>query len=283
MLNNCHCHEKMSLPVSVIVLTYNEERHIERCLNSAYEWADEIFVVDSYSTDNTVGICRRYSENIYQHPFENYAAQRNWAQENLPIRNEWVFHLDADEAVSQELALELRKMFSRPVDCDGFIMARKTMFRNRWIKHGGHYPVYHLRLFKKANGGCEKRLYDQHYVVFSNIGKISGDIVNVINPDLRSWRAQHRRWAALEAQEVLLNSNRPMPPETSPAPMRWRKRLRHKYYKLPLFTRAVVYFIYRYVLRLGFLDGRQGFIFHFWQGLWYRWRIDAEIRALKHK
>ena len=102
----------MRLPISTIVLTYNEAKNIRPCLQSVHDWSDEVFIVDSGSTDDTVAIAKDYTDKIYTHPFDNYAAQRNWAQENLPVGNEWIFHLDADERVSGELVSQLKEIFS---------------------------------------------------------------------------------------------------------------------------------------------------------------------------
>jgi glycosyltransferase involved in cell wall biosynthesis len=269
------------LPISIIIITYNEEKNLEECLKSVSGWADEIFIVDSGSTDRTLEIAKKYTERIYQHPFINFAQQRNWSQENLPIRNEWVFHLDADERVGSELISQLQRIFSSDTDADGFMIARRTIFRDRWIKHGGHYPVYHLRIFKKDKGRSEERLYDQNYIVNGRIIKIKGDIINVINPDLDLWKNRHRQWADLEAREVLFNKDRVINVGLTGNPIGRRNWLRYRvYYRLPLFIRSFFYFLYRYILRLGFLDGKAGLIFHFWQGFWYRLLVDLKIREL---
>ena len=271
----------MKLPVSIIVLTYNEEGNIGDCLKSVYESFDEIFIVDSYSNDTTFDIAKKYTDKIYRHPFENYAQQSNWAQTSLPIKNEWVFHLDADERASQELISHMERIPFANVETNGFLIARKTIFRGTWIKHGGHYPVYHLRLFKKNKGRCEERLYDQHYEVEGNIGRIKGDIINVITPDLKVWRMRHEKWAAMEAQEILGNKDKIFDANKNSTPIETRKWLKYKiYYPLPLFIRPFIYFLWRYIFMLGFLDGKNGLIFHFWQGLWYRWLVDVKIKEL---
>lgn len=269
------------LPISAIILTFNEERNIEDCLRSIYDWIDEIFIVDSGSTDRTLGVAKKYIQKIYYHPFENFAQQRNWSQENLPIKNEWIFHLDADERASPELVLELERIFSSNIDVDGFMVARRTVFRGKWIRYGGHYPVYHLRIFKKDKGRSEERLYDQNYIVNGKVLKIKGDIINIINPDIELWKMRHKKWAYLEAQEVLFNKNRIMNIKFDGSPIERRNWFRYKiYYKLPLFIRPFIYFFYRYILRLGFLDGIQGLAFHFWHGFWYRLLVDIKICRL---
>lgn len=270
-----------TIPVSATIITYNEEKNIEECLRSIYGWIDEIFIVDSFSSDKTLEIAKKYTDKIYQHSFENFAQQRNWAQDNLPLKNEWVLHLDADETVSPELAAELKKILSLEPEAEGFMAARRTVFRGRWIKHGGHYPVYHLRIFKKNQGRSEERLYDQNYIVAGRVFKIKGDIINTINPDLKLWKSRHKRWALLEAREVLFNKNRIMNISFKGNPIERRNWLRYKvYYKLPPFIRVFIYFFYRYILKGGFLDGSQGLIFHFWQGFWYRMLVDIKIQEL---
>ena len=266
------------LPISVLVLSYNEALNLGDCLESIYAWADEVFVIDSGSTDATLEIAKSYTDKIYQHPFKNFADQRNWAQDNLPIKNEWLLHLDADERVSHELALELQSIFSAPIEADGFMFSRRTIFRNKWIRHGGHYPAYHLRLFKKSKGRSEERLYDQNYIVNGRKLEIKKDLINIINPNISLWKQRHRRWAFLEAQEVLFNKDRIMNIGFHGGPIERKNWLRYRlYYKLPLFLRPFIYFFYRYIIRLGFLDGREGLVFHFFHGLWYRLIVDIEI------
>ena len=271
----------MTLPISIVIITYNEERNIKDCLNSVAGWADEILIVDSGSTDKTLMIARGYTDKIYEHPFENYAKQRNWAQNSLPIRNEWVFHLDADEQVSPELLSEFCETFHCGPEVDGFMMPRKTIFRGQWIRHAGHYPSYHLRLFKKNKGKCAERLYDQHYVVNGRTAILKGDIVNTVTPDIKALIAKYK--VELEAREILYNDDRTLNIKFNGTPIERTNWLRYKiYYRAPLFARPVLYFLYRYLLRFGFLDGKEGLVFHFYQGFWFRFLIDMKIFELKY-
>jgi len=268
----------MKLPISVIILTYNEENNIRDCLESVCSRMEQIIVVDSGSTDKTCQIVRQYTHNIYTHPFENFAQQRNWAQKNSHIKNEWLIHLDADERISETLATELRHCFDSTVDVDGFMMPRKTVFMGRWIKHGGHYPVYHTRLYKKQKGMSEYRLYDQNYIVNGIVAQLKGDIINIIDSDLETWKFKHKKWACLEAEEVLFNDDRLLNMSFKGNPIEKRNWIRYKiYYKMPLFIRVAIYFLYRFIFRLGFLDGIEGCIFHYWHGFWYRLQVDREI------
>lgn len=272
----------MKLPISVIILTYNEEKNIRESLESVYSWADEIFIVDSYSTDKTLEIAKKYTNKIYQHTFENYGRQRNWAQENLPIKNEWLFHLDADERATPGLFQELQSIFSKPIDnVNGFFVSRKTIFMGRWIRHGGHYPAYHLRIFRKSAGKCEDRKYNQHFIVQGKILKLKGNIIDTFAPNLTAMVERHNRWATLEAEELESYQGKntgQVRVDFFGNPIERKRWLRNEIYRrLPLFLRPFLYFIYRYFVRLGFLDGIEGFVFHTLQGFWAQFLIDAKI------
>jgi glycosyltransferase involved in cell wall biosynthesis len=218
---------------------------------------------------------------VVEHLFENYAAQRNWAQQNLPIRSEWVLHLDADERLTPELAAEMQRVLQRPSnEVDAFMLRKRTVFMGRWIKHGGHYPSYHLRLFRAAKGRCEDRLYDQHFVVNGRVGRLRHDYVDVVASDLRAWTLRHLRWAELEARELgrAMWDGARIHPDPLGNPIERRRWLRERVYlRAPLIVRPFLYFFYRYFVRLGFLDGKEGLIFHFLQGCWYRFLVDAKL------
>lgn len=272
------------VPISAIILTYNEEKNIERCLKSIYDWVDEIFIVDSFSNDKTIEISKKYTDKIYQHEFINYSEQRNWAQRNLPIKNDFVFHIDADEWVSEELKKEIFEIFKKGYfeKYDGFLISRKTIFYNRWIKYGGHYPRYHLRIFKKNKGRCEKREYDQHFIIEGRIKKLKSPIINDVTMEISEFINKYAKWANFEAKSIINKEKEEIKPSLIGNPIqrvRWLKK--NIYLKLPLFFRCFLYFIYRYFLRLGFLDGIEGLIFHFLQGFWFRFIVDVKIWELK--
>jgi len=281
----------MKLPISVVILTFNEQANISQCLDSVKNWAGEIFVVDSGSTDNTVHLARCYTDKIYTHEFVNYAAQRNWTQQNLPFTCEWVFHLDAGEHVMPELVVSMRQAFVAGVDdTDGFLINRRAIFMGRWIKHGGIYPTYHQRLYRRQKGYCEEREYDQHFKVEGRVVKLQGDIIDEIATDLNSWTISHARWATAEAKEQLRQSHAQVPNSKQVAARLFgsaierRRWLRQKLYgRVPLFVRPFGYFFVRYFLLLGFLDGIEGFIFHFLQGFWFRFYVDAKIWEAKRQ
>jgi glycosyltransferase involved in cell wall biosynthesis len=276
------------LPVSAVVLTHNEERNLADCLDSLASLVDEIFVVDSGSTDSTLSIATCYTSNVVEHPFENYSRQRNWSQQNLALAHNWVLHVDADERVSAELAGSLRQFFSsgQYLLVNGAMFSRRTVFMDRWMRHGGHYPAYHVRLFQRDKGHCEDRLYDQHFIVEDPIARLHGDLIDVLAPDLDTWSLKHIRWAAAEARELRHQQPRPRDQifaRLGADPIGRRRWLRSKLFaNSPPFVRALLYFAYRYVIRRGFLDGTEGLIFHVLHGFWYRFYIDAKIWESEH-
>lgn len=276
------------LPISVIILTYNESSNIQECLESISGWVSEIWVVDSGSTDTTIEISKNYTTHIVLHPFENYSQQRNWALDNLPISNKWILQMDADHRVSSELKKTLLSLFRMPISesISGFLVSRRTIFMGKWIRWGGHYPVYHAILFLKGRGYCEEKLYDQHFKVNGVVKTLKGDMIDVFAESLTSFTERHNKWSTLEA-EYQCNKNDITHNNTIDGKL-WgnaiekRRYLKSIYESLPLFIRPFVYFFIRYFFRLGFLDGRQGLIFHFLQGFWFRFLVDAKIFQIKH-
>ena len=270
----------MTLDLTIVVLTHNEELNIPECLKSLQPLGCKVLVVDSGSTDRTRQIARETGAEVFEHPFQNYGAQRNWAQASLPISTEWVLHIDADERLTTELCASIGRALGDPDDrTNGFLLRRRAVFMGRWIKHGGVYPTYHARLFRKDRGRCEDRLYDQHYVVQGKVERLSGDMIDN-TAELSAWTVRHSRWAEMEARELLAGGNQQgrLAGKLLGTPIERKRWQRERIYnRLPLLIRPFLYFVYRYFLRLGFLDGRQGLVFHFLQGWWYRFLVDALI------
>jgi glycosyltransferase involved in cell wall biosynthesis len=283
--------ESEKIPVSFVVLTQDEELNIEPCLRSFADWAGEIFIVDSGSTDRTLEIAARYTDKVVRHPFINYSLQRNWAQENLPLAFEWVFHIDADERISPKLANAVRERFNNPfqkADVSGFLVCRRIEFLGKHIRYGGIYPTYHCRLYQKALGGCEEREYDQHFLVIGQTQIIEGDLIEVTATSLFSWTARHNRWAQMEARyrtkKKEISDEKVVRPGIFRSPIEQRRWFRDSLYeKAPLFFRSFLYFFQRYVLRGGFLDGTNGLIYHFLHGFWFRFYVDACLYELRQR
>lgn len=283
----------MRIPVGVIILTYNEEVHIGRCLKNISNWADEIFIVDSFSTDKTLEIAKKYGAKAVQHEFENQAQQFNWALDNLDIRNEWILRLDADEYLTEELKQEIGDIFNirtsdvtrtsdvPKLDINGFYIKRRVYFMNRWIKHGGYYPVWFLRLFKKGKARYEQREVDEHLVLSEKTaGFLKFDFVDDNKNDLFWWTQRINNYTSREVLARLREKEADSGLKSrliggQAERKRWLRK--NFYYKLPLFIRAFIYFFYRYIIRFGFLDGKEGLIFHFLQGCWNQFLVDAKI------
>ena len=265
--------------ISVIVLTYNDEEQIEYCLASIANLTDDIVVVDSFSSDQTPEICRARGARFFQHEFTNQARQVNWALDNIPLKYDWVLRLDSDEILPGRLAEEMRARVGRePVV--GYYMNRRMYWMNRWLKHGRMYPHYILRLFKRGHGRYEQRT-EEHVVLSGDAGYLLHNFLEDNRKNtLDYFTEKHLRTAAGEVAEILSaakDEDGIAPKLLGPKVNRTRWLKLRVYNEGPLFIRALLYFLYRYVLCFGFLDGRPGLIFHVLQGFWYRFYIDAKL------
>ncbi len=272
---------------TVILLSFNSQDTLGATLAKARLVSDEIFVVDSYSSDGTVALAESFGAKVVQHPFENYGAQRNWGIDNLPITGKWQLHLDADEVMDEELVAAIQALPDEPQHA-GYFVPRYVKFLGRVLRHGGLSPTWHLRLFRSGVGRCEDRKYDQHYLLTGPgadslaTGQLPGVMIDDIAMSLSEWTARHNRWADGEVAEMdaaaagqAEGGRLTADPKGNPAQ---RKRaLREKYNNLPLFVRPFLLFAYRYWFKLGFLDGTEGFIFWVLQTFWFRFLIDAKI------
>ncbi len=266
--------------ISVVVLTFNAEATIGATLAAAMRVSDDIHVVDSYSNDRTLEIVRAAGAQLVQHPFESYGAQRNWAISTLPLKHDWQLHLDADERLSDELVAELgrlRKSGPAP-GLVGYYIPRLVHFHGRPLRHGAMYPIWHLRLLRAGFGHCEMRKYDQHFYVDGPSAKLASPIIDDIRLSLGEWTQRHNRWADAEVDEIL----HPTPsgviaPASGSDPVAAKRTQRDFYYRQPMFLRAFLLFLYRYVWKRGFLDGTEGLIFYVLQTLWFRFLVDAKL------
>jgi glycosyltransferase involved in cell wall biosynthesis len=271
----------MDPDLTTVVLTYNEEANLLDCLTSLQPLECELFVVDSGSTDRTVEIAEAAGAQVVYNPFESQAQQLGWALEHLPIKGEWVLRLDADERLTPELAQELRTELSAlDQDISGLYVKRRVYFMGRWIRHGGYYPTWLLRVWKRGAARVEHRLMDEHMILLrGRAAFLKHDILEDNQKGLFHWVERHNRYSTREAQALLLGTKgQEIRPSLFGSPVEKRRWLRqHVYNRLPLFVRPFLYFAYRYFFRLGFLDGKQGLVFHFLQGCWYRFQVDAFI------
>jgi glycosyltransferase involved in cell wall biosynthesis len=267
-----------------IVLTWNEAKHILRCLHSLRGVADEVLVVDSFSTDETLGIAQCLGARVLQHPFLNQAQQFNWALTQLGPDISWVLRIDADEYLTPELATEIcERLPALGPEVEGVVVARRIAFQGRMIRHGGVFPVRVLRLFRAGCGACENRWMDEHIKVGGVTVAFRGELIDENLNSLTWWTEKHNRYASREVVD-LLNLKYGFMPSDSVARLRGGSRAGLKrwvkeriYAGLPMGFRAFAYFFYRYVVRLGFLDGRDSASFHVLQAFWYRYLVDAKL------
>lgn len=277
------------LDVSVIILTYNEEIHIRRCLENVKKFAKEVFIIDSYSTDKTLEIAKEYGAVILQNKWENnYAKQLNWGLKNAPIKSKWILRLDADEYLMSELIEELnRKLPALADDITGVIFNRRHIFMGKWMKRG-IYPVKLLCLFQTGKGVCEQRLMDEHIQLLEGRAvEFEHDFCDHNLNDLSWFCHKHVNYAIREAVDLLdieldLTGAAETDENKHISAQALSKRMKkHRYAKQPLFWRSFAYFCYRYFLKGACLDGKIGFIWTFLQGWWYRTLVDAKVFEIK--
>jgi glycosyltransferase involved in cell wall biosynthesis len=269
--------------LSVIIMTKNEAANLPTCLVSLQALNAEIFIVDSGSSDRTTEIAKEAGCQIFYHTWVNHAKQFNWALQNLPITTPWIMRLDADEHLTPELVAELQSTLPQaPKEITGYEVKRRVFFMGRWIRHGGYYPTWLLRVWRTGLGTCEQRWMDEHIILSEGkVVNLKNDIIDENKKGLTFWTGKHNSYADREVkdlfgiieeeQDELLDRTL-----TSQASQRrWVKK--NLYARSPLFLRAFIYFLMRYIIGLGFLDGKEGLIFHFLQGFWYRFLVDAKI------
>jgi glycosyltransferase involved in cell wall biosynthesis len=259
---------KSRAPVSVIVPVKNEAENLNRCL-PALTWADEVFVVDSQSTDETEKVAGARGARVVQFHFNGtYPKKKNWALDQLPLRNEWVLIVDADEIVVPELADEIARRIATE-DADGYYLNSHYYFLGRPIRHCGYASCWNLRLFKHRLGRYEKmpdrtggRSGDNEAHEHVELGGRSSRLENALEhhayPTIATWVEKHNRYAIWEAAECERFLRDPIP-QSIGSVQRFKRRLKKIAWRLPM--RPLVRFIYAYILRLGFLDGKPGLVF----------------------
>ena len=283
-------HNNKLLDIAVVILTYNEELHIRRCLDNVKCFAKEIFIIDSFSTDKTLEIANEYATvTILQHKWENnHAKQFNWGIANAPISATWILRLDADEFLTQELIDELNeKLELLDENISGLSFNLRRYFMGDWLKRG-IYPIKLIRCFRKGKAKCEQRLMDEHIELLEGeCAEFEHDFVDE-NLNNLSWFCQkHINYAIREAASLLdieydlTGKNSEIDHLHISEQALQKRKLKHKYAKQPLFLRSFAYFIYRYIIKGAFLEGKTGFIWTFMQAYWYRTLVDVKIYEVK--
>jgi glycosyltransferase involved in cell wall biosynthesis len=280
--------------VTTVILTFDEEVHIARAIASAQAFSREVLVVDSFSRDRTVEIARGLGARVVQHAWVNYARQFRFALEQCGIATEWVLRLDADECIGGDLAARLRETLPElPLDVTGVVLNRRHVFMDRWIRRGGRYPLSLLRVWRNGLGEVEDRWMDEHVRLREGRSvTLAGEFSDVCERDIAFFVAKHNGYAAREAVDVLgrkygLLAAPPLTAVGSGNQARVKRFVKERIYnRLPFGIGPLLYFLYRYVIQLGFLDGRAGLVYHVMQGFWYRFLVDVRVleleRAMRH-
>ena len=280
---------KTLIPVTLIITTRNEELNIEKCLLSAHDLIDQIFVIDSESDDETATIAHRYA-HVINLPYEHGKIIPwiyQWGLDNLPIKNDWVMILEADQSLTPELRTELETLFARAeIKERGFYIKRRQVFRGQQLRFGGYGSKFMLKLFYRSAGELDAEESDTRVYVKGPLGKLKSPILeeNLKENAILFYLQKHLRYADVFAHEEAQRRNQFAEWKIQPAlfgspdqRVLWLKR---RYFNLPLYVRPALYFIYRYVFLLGFLDGKQGAVFHFLQAFWFRLVLDIRLEEI---
>lgn len=280
------------LDITFIILTYNEEIHIKRALENITPIAKKILIIDCYSKDKTKQICMSYDKvEFIEHTWPgNQAEQFNWALSNVKIDTEWVFRLDADEYLTEELITELKETLPQlDSSVTAFVLPLGRAFCGKILKHSDNNGIAMIRLFKFGCAQYEVRIMDEHLkVLHGKIAQLKNQFIDDSRISFRQFIDKHNNYSNREAA-LLLDAEYSLSNHASSengsfsesiSSMRAKK---DRYAKMPLFLRSFLYFVYRYVFLLGFLDGKAGFLYDFFQGLWYRMLVDAKVYEIKKK
>lgn len=277
------------IPVSVIITTRNEAENLERTLQSIAGFVDEIFVIDSESSDGTVEIARKYAQ-VASLPYKHGSIIPwifQWGLDNLPVRNEWVLLLEADQRPDEALKRSLEALFAQAsIAEDGFYLHRKQIFRGRWIRFGGYGGKWMLKLFRKGRGELDPKEQDTRVYLRGRTAKLAGWLVeeNAKEERIVFYLEKHLRYAEAFARDEFERRRDgvqwKLQPRLFGTPDERTLWLKTAYYRTPLYLRPWIYFLYRYFLLFGFLDGKQGFVFHFLQAYWFRLVIDIRLEEL---
>ena len=278
------------ITIAAIILTKNESKHIARCINSIKEFIDDIVVVDCYSDDETKELAESLGARVIQHAWKNYATQMNYGIYECGITADWIWRIDADEFIEEPLGQKVKEYVQKaPTNVNGIYVRKRIDFMGKPLLHGGWYPSYHLKVFRHGHGECENRWMDEHIRLFDGetITINEGNQVDANLNNLTWWTEKHNGYATREMVDMLMMEYgidaqaEEIEPKFFGTEEQRKRWLKLRYIKSPLFIRPFVNFILRYILKGGFLDGKEGFIWHILQGFWYRMLVDAKLFELK--
>lgn len=270
----------MNISISVLILTYNERLHIERCIKSAHRISDKIYVVDSYSTDGTQEIARRLGATVVEHDYVNQAQQMQWAINNLGLDTEWVMRMDADEYLTDKLVDEIKtRLPELSEDVTGVYLPLDVIFQGKNVKHGRLHAPKIMRIWRRGKAYMEQRWMDERMVLTEGSAiTFKGRFVDHNLNSLAWWTQKHNNYSN---RELAVEAMRMYGIGSDDEALKGRNQKKGMYYRLPAFFRAGVYFSVRYFLLGGFIDGKAGLIWATLQAYWYRFLIDAKMSEMK--
>ncbi|MBE8992824.1 glycosyltransferase family 2 protein [Microcystis aeruginosa] len=262
------------IPVSVLIPAKNEESNLPACLESVAR-ADEVFVVDSQSSDHSIEISTNYGANVVQFYFNGrWPKKKNWSLDNLPFRNEWVLIVDCDERITPELWDEIATVIQDP-NYNGYYLNRRVFFLGQWIRYGGKYPDWNLRLFKHKSGRYENLNTEdipntgdnevhEHVILDGKVGYLKNDMLHIDFRDIYHWLERHNRYSNWEARvyyNILTGNDESgtIGAHLFGDAVQRKRFLKKIWVKLPF--KPLLRFILFYFIRLGFLDGKAGYIY----------------------
>ncbi|MGB8990659.1 MAG: glycosyltransferase family 2 protein [Desulfobaccales bacterium] len=270
-------------PVSVLICTKNEERNLPACLDSV-AWAADPVVLDSFSDDDTVNIARDRGARVVQRAFDNFSAHKNWALDQIDFRHDWVLIVDADERVTPDLAGEIAALVNGSPSHNGYYLARQNWFAGTWIRHGGWYPNWNMRLLRRGRGRYELRLVHEHILLEGPPGYLKNPLIHYDYKGIERYFDRHNVYSSLEAVEAYRMMTAPDRTAGLPASLRAKGPERRRFLKnlayryLP--ARGLIKFIWMYFIKLGFLDGRMGFRFCLLH-TFYDYQISLKLEELR--
>lgn len=275
----------MQHKLTVVILTYNENLHIERAIKNVIGWADKIIILDSYSQDDTIEIAKKLDVEVIFRKFDDYKKQRQYAIDYCKQKTDWMLFLDADEYLLESLKREITAVLAIQSDIAGYYLCRRAIFMGRWIKHGGYYPTYLLRLFRPETASIDEAI-NEHVTVAGPIAKLKNDFVDHSLKNIEFWVDKHNKYTNFEAEDLWVAKTEKQKSTglRLTVQVERKKWIRENIWNhLPLLVKPILYFIYRYFFRLGFLDGKEGFIYHSLQGGWRYFMVDVKYMEMKTK
>lgn len=242
--------------ISILIPAYNEEKYIEDCLKST-AWADEIIVIDSFSTDRTLEICKKYTNKITQHEYVNSAAQKNWALDNLSFSGDWILIVDADERIPEELKEEIIRRIKKE-EFTGYYFPRKNYFLGKWIKYGHFYPDWSIKLLKKGAAKFEDKCVHAETIVAGEVGYMKNPLIHYPWDSISDYVQHMNQFTTWRAQDIYKSQSGELEVNLVSYPRVTRPFLKFVWRHLP--AKPFFRFVWFYFFKLGFLDGYHGFL-----------------------